>query len=512
MRRSVDLDDGALVDILSRIADARQIAQCSLVCKRWQELRWAVTGLHFDFRARSKEEVREKEDVIAAVLRRTKNRAPGCLKTLKVSLRCDEPSEATGHWLMWADSLTALWLEATVSLRWGPAVWNSVLRLDTLRGVQIVGRFYSKNLLPVVDESPFQSLRYCRFSKAINVTNLLLEALLAASPALENLSVDFFGDVSRPALTVSSASLRTLRLFGCWRDGDAFKVVLNAPRLASFVFGNLPSRSARLSIHFLSKNLSSLELFSSCELENRCDLLQSLRITGNWALENVANVFQFTPMVTVLHLGLRSTGKTRIDNFLAPLINLKRIHFYGLAMMSFVGGDMRLEALHVHLWADLDFRYAAPDISLFKAFLEVHKIPSLVVHCKEMADHETKSVKESYECWRVLFDLLLFYPSRVTLKKRSHHLLNRMRGMELKRWQELRFGFYRALMGQPPLRTLEFRDTVLTTEDLWKLEPDEMITQGDKTLPQAQMSLDLAIAPLLRLKALHLDCASSKLL
>ncbi|XP_024539900.1 uncharacterized protein LOC112349522 [Selaginella moellendorffii] len=426
MRKSVELDDSSLVEIFSKVGDARQIAQFSLVCKRWRELRWAVTRLHFDFTARDKTALRKKEDAITSVLQRTKKIAPGCLKELKVSLSCLNPSEATGHWLLWPDSLTVLDLEVWGCLELGPAVWSLFSCFRKLESFRMAGDFYSSKSL--FDQSPFSSLRSCQFCRSASVSPQILEALLAACPTLEYLSVTGFVDTSND-LTLKSASLESFQFSGDFEGDEVgartrkYRIGLDAPKLGVLKVGGLADGMSVGISHPESLRELELSCYGSCVVDSKQFYnLKRLKIAGNWEHASVFHVLNLTPMIT--ELSFENTETTNgiaipIGEILSPLVSLESIHFDGFSLKWFQGDvdHFKFETLTVHVW--VNGLEQAPDLDVLGDLLRVHQIRMLVVHYihEDMINPVSRSMNKRYVSWRLLFDLMLSFPSRISLKK-----------------------------------------------------------------------------------------------
>ncbi|EFJ11361.1 hypothetical protein SELMODRAFT_447028 [Selaginella moellendorffii] len=183
MRRSMELDDCSLVEILSKVEDARTLAPC----KRWEELRWAVSRLSFDFPASTNEGRR------------------GC--NLQTPASSDAPR-------------TRL-----------PAASRSSPSVSTVAAI-VVSNTIGK----------LASLNVCEFHSP--VSNPLLQMLLSSCPKLQILSaVHRLGDNT---LTVSSGSLRVLSVY---EPRCHLGIMVDAPKLQFFRVGFRPydriTRSSR---------------------------------------------------------------------------------------------------------------------------------------------------------------------------------------------------------------------------------------------------------------------------
>ncbi|XP_024537544.1 uncharacterized protein LOC9638545 [Selaginella moellendorffii] len=412
MRRSVELDDSTLVEILSKVGDARQLAECSLVCKRWWELSSAVSRLHFDFEVSSMEEVRDAEDTISSVLHRAKYKAPGCLKELIVVLQCgygDDQMEVSGHWLAWAaGSVTRLALQLE-GLKWGPAVWSLIACSTAIQMIYISGTMgiSTKSLV----SCSLQALEVCKLVSP--VPHALLPMLLASCPRLEVLSAVIVGGQS---LTVSSGNLKALTVLGqCDEDLEAFELTIDAPQLEALLVG-VHSPGTPVSIRLRSEDLKVASFYGCCVLDKRCEKVRCLTLFGAWEMDAIAEMSWFMPLVSKLSLYyFKSHHNITIDRLLSSFGSVDTLHCDCHSLQSFVSGGVSdlLNDLTVHVEES-----ALPNALVLKDLLGVKGI---VIHYKDVANLELVIGRLSYESLRVLSDLRSLSPCRISFTHEKLH-------------------------------------------------------------------------------------------
>ncbi|EFJ18408.1 hypothetical protein SELMODRAFT_420310 [Selaginella moellendorffii] len=397
MRRSVELDDSTLVEILSKVGDARQLAECSLVCKRWRELSSAVSRLHFDFEVSSMEEVRDAEDTISSVLHRAKYKAPGCLKELSVVLQCgygDDQMEVSGHWLAWAaGSVTRLALQLE-GLEWGPAVWSLIACSTAIQMIHISGTMgiSTKSLV----SCSLQALEVCKLVSP--VPHALLPMLLASCPRLEVLSAVIVGGQS---LTVSSGNLKALSVLGqCDEDLEAFELTIDAPQLEALLVG-VHSPGTLVSIRLHSEDLKVASFYGCCVLDKRCEKESALR-----------NALVLKDLLGVKGIGihykdvanLKLPQNSQLVWAICPAAESSSV--MTRASIRLRSEDLRAAMLwFVSTGARISLFISSDPMMVLRELLGVHEVEKLVIHCRGVANWELLTLKPRYEYLRELFDL-----------------------------------------------------------------------------------------------------------
>ncbi|EFJ24287.1 hypothetical protein SELMODRAFT_414863 [Selaginella moellendorffii] len=337
----MELDDSFLVDVFTKVGDARELAKCSLVCKRWSKLRWAVSRLCFGFAVNGMEELRNAEDAISSVLHHTKYKAPNCLKELSIVLH----------------SLTTLSLNAFPELiSWGPFVWALIAFSTTIRRLEIIGRMRTSNQSLVW--CSLKCLEMCELCSP--VSHVLLQMLLASCPRLEGVNAVVDGAQS---LTVLNGSL-VGSLMLC---GELGELTVDAPKLDILLVG-----LRRTSIWLRSQDLRMAVLYNSCR---PCETLRSLTLMGSWAMDTIVQL-------------------SSLDAF-APFLHGDHGRY---VILSFVpDGVSKCNGLTVHLfvWGTS----TPPNEMVLRDLLEFHQVKEFVIHCTVVAQLTlTPGLRENCLC------------------------------------------------------------------------------------------------------------------